>query len=221
MTKLFQENESGNRWVFSWIFARSEKEVQQAPLIPHVLSIRKLAHAKPFSPKSCEPLCFACFSRRRFCLNCTCSPNSLCMFSFAALQEGKMKLQGNQGAKYKQGSSPAFDQLLQQFFAEYGLADRTAGIALNWYPDARAKRHSEGRFWPSVLLYIYSSHAPPNQKKEQKTKHTKHRSILVVRAGCDTTSSGPHKWDFVFESLIFGVWTGNKRKAPRFLGPPV
>ncbi|CAJ1440948.1 unnamed protein product [Effrenium voratum] len=50
-------------------------------------------------------------------------------------KEGKMKLQGNQGAKYKQGSSPAFDQLLQQFFAEYGLADRTAGIALNWYPD--------------------------------------------------------------------------------------
>lgn len=50
-------------------------------------------------------------------------------------KEGKMKLQGNQGARYTQGSSPAFDKLLQQFFSEYGLADRTAGIALNWYPD--------------------------------------------------------------------------------------
>ena len=50
-------------------------------------------------------------------------------------KEGKMKLQGNQGAKYTKGSSPAFDKLLQQFFAEYGLADRTSGIALNWYPD--------------------------------------------------------------------------------------
>ncbi|CAE8656603.1 unnamed protein product, partial [Polarella glacialis] len=50
-------------------------------------------------------------------------------------KEGKMKLQGNQGAKYTQGSSPAFDKLLQKFFAEYGLADRTSGIALNWYPD--------------------------------------------------------------------------------------
>ncbi|CAK9098949.1 unnamed protein product [Durusdinium trenchii] len=39
------------------------------------------------------------------------------------------------GARYKQGSSPAFDKLLQKFFSEYGLADRTAGIALNWYPD--------------------------------------------------------------------------------------
>eukprot|EP00928_Gymnodinium_smaydae_P044238 TRINITY_DN29523_c0_g1_i1.p1 TRINITY_DN29523_c0_g1~~TRINITY_DN29523_c0_g1_i1.p1 ORF type:complete len:1076 (+),score=269.84 TRINITY_DN29523_c0_g1_i1:60-3287(+) len=50
-------------------------------------------------------------------------------------KEGNMKLQGNQGAKYKKGSSPAFDKLLQKFFAEYGIVDRTAGIALNWYPD--------------------------------------------------------------------------------------
>lgn len=33
-------------------------------------------------------------------------------------KEGKMKLQGNQGARYTQGSSPAFDKLLQQFFSE-------------------------------------------------------------------------------------------------------
>ena len=50
-------------------------------------------------------------------------------------KEGKMKIQGNQGARYTKGSSPAFDKLLQQFFSEYGLADRTSGIALNWYPD--------------------------------------------------------------------------------------
>eukprot|EP00931_Biecheleriopsis_adriatica_P115910 TRINITY_DN91654_c0_g1_i1.p1 TRINITY_DN91654_c0_g1~~TRINITY_DN91654_c0_g1_i1.p1 ORF type:complete len:932 (+),score=255.17 TRINITY_DN91654_c0_g1_i1:34-2796(+) len=50
-------------------------------------------------------------------------------------KDGKMKLQGNQGAKYVKGASPAFDKLLQKFFSEYGLADRTAGIALNWYPD--------------------------------------------------------------------------------------
>ncbi|CAE8615174.1 unnamed protein product [Polarella glacialis] len=50
-------------------------------------------------------------------------------------KEGKMKVQGNQGAKYTKGSSPAFDKLLQKFYAEYGLEDRTSGIALNWYPD--------------------------------------------------------------------------------------
>ena len=35
-------------------------------------------------------------------------------------KEGKMKLQGNQGAKYTQGTSLAFDKLLQQFFAAPG-----------------------------------------------------------------------------------------------------
>ncbi|CAE7426480.1 BRIX1 [Symbiodinium natans] len=50
-------------------------------------------------------------------------------------KEGKMKLQGNQSAKYTKGSSPAFDKMLQKFFSEYGLAERTSGIALNWYPD--------------------------------------------------------------------------------------
>ncbi|CAE7208961.1 unnamed protein product [Symbiodinium sp. CCMP2592] len=50
-------------------------------------------------------------------------------------KEGKMKLQGNQSAKYTKGSSPAFDRMLQKFFSEYGLAERTSGIGLNWYPD--------------------------------------------------------------------------------------
>mmetsp|Transcript_57571 Transcript_57571/g.106375 ORF Transcript_57571/g.106375 Transcript_57571/m.106375 type:complete len:970 (-) Transcript_57571:89-2998(-) len=50
-------------------------------------------------------------------------------------KDGKLRLQSHQNAKYKQGQSPAFDKLLQKFFAEYGLADRTSGIALNWYPD--------------------------------------------------------------------------------------
>jgi len=50
-------------------------------------------------------------------------------------KEGKMKLQGNQSAKYTKGSSPAFDKMLQKFFSEYGLAERTSGIGLNWYPD--------------------------------------------------------------------------------------
>mmetsp|Transcript_44974 Transcript_44974/g.106817 ORF Transcript_44974/g.106817 Transcript_44974/m.106817 type:complete len:1019 (+) Transcript_44974:65-3121(+) len=53
-------------------------------------------------------------------------------------KEGKVKLQSNQGAKYKQGQSPAMDKLLQKFFAVYGLADRTSGILLNWYPDGDA-----------------------------------------------------------------------------------
>eukprot|EP00971_Amphidinium_carterae_P321008 6381190-Amphidinium_carterae.1 len=50
-------------------------------------------------------------------------------------KDGKLRLQSHQNAKYKQGQSPAFDKLLQKFFAEYGLADRTSGISLNWYPD--------------------------------------------------------------------------------------
>jgi len=50
-------------------------------------------------------------------------------------KEGNLKKQGNQSAKYTRGSSPAFEKLLQKFFAEYGIADRTSGIGLNWYPD--------------------------------------------------------------------------------------
>lgn len=50
-------------------------------------------------------------------------------------KEGNMSKQSHQNAKYAQGTSPAFDKCLQRFFAEYGLADRTSGIGLNWYPD--------------------------------------------------------------------------------------
>lgn len=53
-------------------------------------------------------------------------------------KEGKLRNQANQGAKYVQGLSPAFDKCLQKLFAEYGIADRTSGIGLNWYPDGGA-----------------------------------------------------------------------------------
>lgn len=53
-------------------------------------------------------------------------------------KEGKMKVQGNQSARYVRGTSPAFEKLLQKFFSEYGIADRTSGIGLNWYPDGES-----------------------------------------------------------------------------------
>mmetsp|Transcript_13885 Transcript_13885/g.34001 ORF Transcript_13885/g.34001 Transcript_13885/m.34001 type:complete len:1002 (-) Transcript_13885:149-3154(-) len=53
-------------------------------------------------------------------------------------KEGKMKLQGNQNAKYQHGLSPAFDKALQKLFALYGIEGRTSGIGLNWYPDGQS-----------------------------------------------------------------------------------
>eukprot|EP00747_Dinoflagellata_sp_TGD_P031344 gnl/TRDRNA2_/TRDRNA2_135217_c0_seq1.p1 gnl/TRDRNA2_/TRDRNA2_135217_c0~~gnl/TRDRNA2_/TRDRNA2_135217_c0_seq1.p1 ORF type:complete len:649 (+),score=115.53 gnl/TRDRNA2_/TRDRNA2_135217_c0_seq1:32-1948(+) len=51
---------------------------------------------------------------------------------------GNIKWEGHQKAKYTQGTSPAFDKCIQKLFAEYGIADRTSGILLNWYPDGSA-----------------------------------------------------------------------------------
>jgi len=53
-------------------------------------------------------------------------------------KEGNIKKQGNQGAKYKQGMSAAMDRILQKLFHEYGIEDRTSGVALNWYPDGQS-----------------------------------------------------------------------------------
>ncbi|CAK0874719.1 unnamed protein product, partial [Prorocentrum cordatum] len=53
-------------------------------------------------------------------------------------KDGKMRMQGNQGAKYRQGQSAAMDRCIQKFFAEYGVAERTSGISLNLYPDGHS-----------------------------------------------------------------------------------
>lgn len=48
---------------------------------------------------------------------------------------GNMKWEGHQGGKYEKGISPLMDKALQKLFAVYGIADRTSGIIVNWYPD--------------------------------------------------------------------------------------
>lgn len=49
--------------------------------------------------------------------------------------KGNAKPGGNQRGSYTQGSSPAMDKVVQRLFAEYGIADRTSGTLVNWYPD--------------------------------------------------------------------------------------
>lgn len=50
---------------------------------------------------------------------------------------GNIRWEGHQGGKYKQGTSAAMDKAMQRLFAEYGIADRTSGVIVNWYPDGQ------------------------------------------------------------------------------------
>eukprot|EP00928_Gymnodinium_smaydae_P044246 TRINITY_DN29523_c0_g6_i1.p1 TRINITY_DN29523_c0_g6~~TRINITY_DN29523_c0_g6_i1.p1 ORF type:complete len:1031 (+),score=188.76 TRINITY_DN29523_c0_g6_i1:74-3094(+) len=52
-------------------------------------------------------------------------------------KQGNIKWSGLQTGKYKQGTSPAMDKVLQKLFHEYGIADRTSGIITNWYSDGQ------------------------------------------------------------------------------------
>lgn len=50
---------------------------------------------------------------------------------------GNIRWEGHQGGKYKQGTSPAMDKAMQRLFHDYGIADRTSGVIVNWYPDGQ------------------------------------------------------------------------------------